>query len=285
MFALLLLPQLANAAMTLQDDTGTSIRLARSPQRIVSLTPHVTELIYAVGAGAKLVGADSGSDYPAAAKSLPRIGDYSRVNFERMTALKPDLVIGWVSGNRAADIYKLRQMGLTVLLTDAHRLTDVARLLRLVGQATAHSAEGEAAARDFENRLATLRARYAPLPIRRVFYQIWDKPLMTVGGRHWINDAIALCGGSNIFSDLEAVSPVVSLESVLARAPEIIVTGTDAPDVRAIWQRFPRVPAVRRGALIRINADTLHRPAPRLIEGVTALCLKIDAARGNDSRP
>lgn len=278
----LLLPQLAGAAISLQDDTGTSIRLAQPPQRIVSLTPHVTELIYAVGAGAQLVGADSGSDYPLAAKSLPRIGDYSRVNFERMAAIKPDLVIGWASGNRAADIYKLRQMGLTVLLTDAHRLTDVARLLRLVGQATAHPAEGETAARDFETRLATLRAQYAPMPTRRVFYQIWDKPLMTVGGRHWINDAMALCGGHNIFADLEASSPIVSLESVLARAPEIIVTGTDAPDVRAIWQRFPRVPAVQRGALIRMNADTLHRPTPRLLEGVTALCLKIDAMRGQE---
>lgn len=272
---ILLVSQTAFAAITLQDDTGRSITLTRPPQRIVSLAPHVTELIYAVGAGAQLIGADSASDYPAAAKSLPRIGDYSRVNFERVLVLKPDLVIGWTSGNRAADVYKLRQMGIPVLLTDAHELTDVARLLRLIGRATAHPTVGETAARDFETRLGKLRAHYAPTPTRRVFYQVWDKPLMTIGGRHWINDAITLCGGRNIFADLEAAAPVVSIESVVTRAPEIIVSGSDGPDSRKMWQRFPRVPAVQRNALIRINADALHRPTPRVLDGASALCAGI----------
>jgi iron complex transport system substrate-binding protein len=170
----------------------------------------------------------------------------------------------------------LKQMGIPVLLTDAHRLTDIARLLRVMGQATAHVAEGERAAHDFETRLDQLRARYAATPKRRVFYQIWDKPLMTIGGRHWINDAITLCGGQNIFAELKTAAPRVSLEAVLTRAPEIIVSGTDAPDMRAMWQRFPRLPAVQRNALVRIKADTLHRPTPRVLEGVSALCAEIE---------
>ena len=272
---ILLMSQTAFAAITLQDDTGRSITLIHPPQRIVSLAPHVTELIYAVGAGAQLIGADSASDYPAAAKNLSRIGDYNRINFERVLVLKPDLVIGWTSGNRAADVYKLRQMGIPVLLTDAHQMRDVARLLRLIGRATAQSSGGETAARDFETRLGKLRAHYASLPTRRVFYQVWDKPLMTIGGHHWINDAITLCGGRNIFADLEAAAPVVSAEAVLARAPEIIVSGSDAPDVRKMWQRFPRMPAVQRNAWVRINADALHRPTPRLLDGAGALCAGI----------
>lgn len=271
----LLFSQPVYAAITVQDDTGRNLTLSHPPQRIVSLAPHITELIYAVGASAQLVAADAGSDYPAAAKLLPRIGDYSRVNFERVAAMKPDLIIGWRSGNRAADISRLRQMGIPVLLTDAHPLTDVARLLRLMGQTTGHIKEGERAAQAFEIRLHKLRARYASTTPRRVFYQVWDKPLMTVGGRHWINDAITLCGGRNIFSGLQGAAPVVSLESVLTRAPEMIISGDDAPDRRSMWQRFPRLPAVQRRALIRINADALHRPTPRVLDGVASLCEEI----------
>ncbi len=272
---ILWMSQSAYAAITLQDDTGSSITLTHPARRIISLAPHVTELIYAVDAGAQLVGVDSASDYPASVKNLPRIGDYSRVNFERVAALKPDLVIGWASGNRAADIYKLKQMGITVLLTDAHRLTDVARLLRLIGNVTEHSGAGETAARAFEAGLAKLRVRYRSTPTKRVFYQVWDKPLMTIGGDHWINDAITLCGGRNIFADLNAASPIVSLEAVVARMPEIIISGSDAPDMRAMWSRFARLPAVQRRAIYRVNADALHRPTPRLLDGVGVLCDQI----------
>lgn len=266
----------AFAAWTVVDDTGRNFSFSRAPQRIVSLAPHVTELIYAVGAGAQLVGADSASDYPALAKSLPRIGDYNRVNFERVAALHPDLVIGWTSGNRAADIDKLRQMGLPVILTDARQLTDVARLVRLVGRVTAAPADAEALAREVETRLNALRARYAHAAPRRVFYQIWDKPLMAIGGKHWINDAITLCGGQNIFADLKVAAPVISLESVVSRAPEIIISGSDGPDIRPMWARYPRLPAVTRNAIVRLNADTLHRPTPRLLDGVNALCVVIE---------
>lgn len=248
------------------------------PRRIISLAPHVTELLYAVGAGAQLAGADAGSDYPAAAKNLPRIGDYSRVNFERIALLKPDLVIGWRSGNRAADIYRLQQMGIPVLLTDAHSLQDVTTLLRQIARTTGHAQAGERAARAFDTRLAILRARYAATTPRRVFYQVWDQPLMTIGGRHWINDAISLCGGRNIFADLPGAAPRVSLEAVLARAPEIIISGDDAPDRRGMWQGFPGLPAVQRQALIRLDVDALHRPTPRVLDGVEKLCAGIARA-------
>jgi len=257
----------------LRDDAGQTLE---SPQRVISLAPHLTELLFAVGAGAQVVGVDGASDYPAAAQTLPRVGDYSRVNFERILVLKPDLVVVWVGGNRAADIHRLKQMGVPVLQTQATRLEDVARLLRLMGRASGHAAEGEAAARDYSVRLADLRARFGrPSPVS-VFYQVWDRPLMTVGGTHWISDALALCGAHNVFADLHALSPVVSREAVLQRAPELIVSGSDAPGMRREWQRFTSLPAVRNQAFVRVDADRLHRLTPRLIEGVAGLCTAIE---------
>lgn len=263
----------AQAATRIVDDAGETLNFSRPPQRIISLTPHLTELLFAVGAGGQLVGVDSASDYPPAALALPRIGDFSRVNLERVLAARPDLVVAWSGGNRAADIHQLKQLGLRVMLTDARRLDDVARLLRLLGQATGHAAEGEAAARSYEARLRGIRLGQ-PTGIRplAVFYQVWDRPLMTVGGGHWISDALVLCGGRNVFGDLHAASPVVSREAVLLRAPEVVVGGTDAPDMRRQWQRFEHLPAVKNNAFVRVNADLLHRPTPRLLDGVADLC-------------
>ncbi len=265
------------AAIRLVDDIGQTLEFTRPPQRIISLTPHLTELLFAVGAGSQLVGVDSASDYPAAAKTLPRVGDYSRINFERILALKPDLVLVWVGGNRAADIHGLRKMGVPVLHTQATRLDDVARLLRLIGQASGHAVAGETAAQAYSTRLAALQVRDVQKPPVSVFYQVWDRPLMTVGGGHWISDALVLCGARNVFADLRGLSPVVSREAVLSRAPELIVAGSDAPDLRRSWQQFASLPAVKNDAFVQVDADLLHRLTPRLIEGVAGLCAAVAA--------
>jgi len=269
---LLLAVSVRAAPVHVVDDAGQTLVLERPPQRIISLTPHLTELLFAVGAGGQVVGVDSASDYPQAAQTLPRVGDYSRINHERILALKPDLVIVWMGGNRAADIHALKQMGLPVLQTQATRLDDVARLLRLIGQASGHAGEGAAAALNFSKRLAALQVPAGHAPPLAVFYQVWDRPLMTVGGTHWISDALVLCGARNIFADLDALSPVVSLEAVLRRAPALIVSGSDAPDMRGQWQRFASLPAVKNQAFVRVDADRLHRLTPRLVEGVAELC-------------
>lgn len=275
LFGLLLALPIQAATGPLLDDAGHSLEFRQPPQRIISLAPHLTELLFAVGAGAQVVGVDSASDYPQAARSLPRVGDSSRINFERILALKPDLVIVWAGGNRAADIHVLEKMGMPVLHTRATRLGDVARLLRLIGQASGHGARGETAARDFATRLAALQVPAGHRPPVGVFYQVWDRPLMTVGGSHWISDALVLCGARNVFADLRGPSPVVSLEAVLQRAPALIVSGSDAPDLRRQWRRFTGLPAVANQALVRIDADRLHRLTPRLIDGVGELCAAV----------
>jgi iron complex transport system substrate-binding protein len=272
---LLLVPAQA-APVRLVDDAGQTLEFDRPPRRIVSLTPHLTELLYAVGAGGQVVGADSASDFPAAARALPRVGDYSRIGFERILALKPDLILVWMGGNRAADIHGVAQLGVPVLRTEARRLDDVARLLRLLGKATGHAEAGEAAARDYLRRLDALKKSYArthPIP---VFYQIWDRPLMTVGGVHWIDEALDLCGARNVFGELDAAAPVVSREAVLRRRPALIVGGSDAPDMRRGWQRFASLPAVKNNAFVRVDADRLHRATPRLVEGVAGLCAALE---------
>lgn len=263
------------ATLRLVDDAGQTLEFIRPPQRIISLTPHLTELLFAVGAGSQVVGVDSASDFPPDAKMLPRVGDYSRINFERVLALKPDLVIVWVGGNRAADIHGLRQMGVPILHTHATRLEDVARLLRLIGQASGHEALGNAAAQKFSAQLAALKVSTSRQPPIKVFYQVWDRPLMTVGGAHWISDALALCGARNVFADLRGLSPVVSREAVLKRTPALIVGGNDAPDLRRLWQSFASLPAVKNNAFVSVDADLLHRPTPRLLEGVAGLCAAI----------
>jgi len=263
------------AAIRLVDDVGQTLEFSHPPQRIISLTPHLTELLFAVGAGSQLVGVDGASDYPQAAQALPRVGDYSRINFERILALQPDLVLVWVGGNRAADIHRLTAMGVPVLQTQATRLADVARLLRLIGQASGHAGEGEAAARDFSLRLAALQVKPGGRPPLKVFYQVWDRPLMTVGGTHWISDALEVCGARNVFADLRGLSPVVSREAVLKRAPELIVSGSDAPDMRRQWQRFASLPAVKNHGFVRVDADRLHRLTPRLLAGVADLCAAV----------
>jgi len=263
------------ATLRLVDDAGQTLELIQPPQRIISLTPHLTELLFAVGAGSQVVGVDSASDFPPDAKMLPRVGDYSRINFERVLALKPDLVIVWVGGNRAADIHGLRQMGVPVLHTQATRLEDVARLLRLIGQASGHEVLGNAAAQKFSAQLAALKVSTSRQPPIKVFYQVWDRPLMTVGGTHWISDALALCGARNVFADLRGLSPVVSREAVLQRAPALIVGGNDAPDLRRLWQSFASLPAVKNNAFVSVDADLLHRPTPRVLEGVAGLCAAI----------
>lgn len=269
----LLLAMPVQAGLRIVDDGGHVLEFEQAPQRVISLSPHLTELLFAVGAGTQLVGVDSASDYPPAARKIPRIGDFSRVSLERVLAAKPDLVVAWSRGNRAVDIHQLKRLGLPVLSTDARRLEDVGRLLRLLGQATGHAENGEAAAERFSLRLRAMRLRHphrdTPLA---VFYQVWDRPLMTVGGSHWISDALVLCGGRNVFDDIESASPVVSREAVLLRAPELVIGGSDAPGLLQQWQRFAALPAVRNNGFVRVDADLLHRPTPRLLDGVEALC-------------
>jgi iron complex transport system substrate-binding protein len=272
----------AHADLVFKDDTGREIRLKAPAKRIITLAPHATELLYAAGAGDRLVGTVDYSDYPPAAKKIPRVGSYDRFDLEAISALKPDLIIAWETGNPAAQVDKLKALGLTVYVTQPNRMEDVAGQLERYGRLAGSQAAADAAAAQFRQRLERLRQTYAGKPPVRVFYQIWINPLMTVGGPQIITDAIRLCGGENVFGQLSQMAPVVSVEGVLAADPEAIVAtgmGDARPDWLNDWNKWPRMTAVKRGNLFHIHPDLMQRHTPRILDGAEKLCAELDVAR------
>lgn len=264
------------------DDTGQTLRLAVPAKRIVSLAPHVTETLFAIGAGERIVGTVDYSDYPAEAKKIPRVGGYSRIDLEAVAALKPDLVIAWESGNSSAHVAKLRALGLPIYVTQPNRIDDVATTLERYSQLTGDAAAGHRAATSFRERLAGLRSRYAAKPKVRTFYQIWKQPLMTVGGQQIITDAIKVCGGENIFATLTTMAPTVTIEAVIAANPEAIVAsgmGESRPEWLDDWKRWTSISAVARDNLFFIPPDLIQRHTPRLLEGTEQLCQYLETAR------
>jgi len=272
----------AGAEIVVRDDTGETLRLAAPAKRIVSLAPHVTETLFAAGAGDRIVGAVDYSDYPEAAKKLPRVGGYTRPDLEAVAALKPDLVIGWASGNSPAHIAKLKGLGLPVYLSQPSRIDDVATELEHFGELAGTQPAARAAASEFRSRLQVLRAKYAGRPKVRTFYQIWRQPLMTVGGSQVISDVIRLCGGDNVFGELKALAPTITAEAVIASDPEVIVAsgmGESRPEWLDDWRRWTGVAAVKHDNLFFVPPELIQRHTPRLIDGAERLCAFLETAR------
>ena len=284
-FVLLVLSTTANADISVTDGTGSVVRLTKPAQRIVSLAPHITEVLFAAGAGDRIVGTVDFSDYPEAAKRIRRIGSYSGIDLEAVAALKPDLVIGWNSGNAPAHVDKLKAIGLTVFVARPHRFDDIAASIEQYGRLAGTQLSAEPAAARFRQRLSDLRQRYATRRPVRVFYQVWQKPLTTINGQQIISDAIGVCGGRNVFADLPVLAPKISTEAVLVANPEVIIaSGMDEqrPEWLDDWRRWPQLNAVARGNLFFIPPDLIQRHSPRLLDGAAMLCEHIDTAR---SRP
>jgi iron complex transport system substrate-binding protein len=272
----------AHAELVFKDDSGHEVRLKAPAKRIITLAPHATEILYAAGAGEWLVGTVEFSDYPPAAKKVPRVGSYERLDLEAISALKPDLVIAWETGNPSRQVAKLKALGLTVYASQPNRMEDIAAQLERFGQLSGSEAVADAAAAQFRQRLERLRRTYAGKPPVRVFYQIWINPLMTVGGPQIISDAIRLCGGENVFGHLNQMSPTVSVETVLQANPEAIVAtgmGDARPEWLNDWNTWTRMTAVKRGNLFHINPDIMQRHTPRILDGAEKLCADLDIAR------
>lgn len=270
------------AEVRIVDDSGRELRLPQPARRIVSLAPHLTELLFAAGAGSRVVGVVAYSDFPDAAKTLPQVGGYTSVDIEAVAALKPDLVVAWKSGNRNAHLDRLTALGVPVYLNEPRSLDDVARSLEALGQLAGSDADAGAAARAFRSRLATLHQRYAGQPPVRTFYQVWDRPLMTINGEHLIGDVIRLCGGVNVFAGLGQLAPTVSVEAVLAANPEAVVAsgmGEARPEWLDQWRRWPDLAAAATDSLFFIPPAIIQRHTPRILDGATLLCEHLDTTR------
>ena len=273
-------------ALTVIDDTGATVTLAAPAQRIVSLAPHVTELLFAAAGGARIVGAVSYSDYPPQATSIPRVGDNKSLDLERIVAMKPDLIVVWRHGDALRQIDRLRELHVPLFFSEPHRLDDIPVTIDKLGILLGTSAEANKASNAFRHDITNLRTRYASQPPVSVFYQVWDDPLMTLNGTHIVSEVIELCGGRNVFADLKPLVPTISTEAVLAADPEAIVTATPGatssehalPSLDT-WRKWPSMKAVARGNLFGIDGDLINRPTPRLAVGAAALCVDLEAAR------
>jgi iron complex transport system substrate-binding protein len=272
--------QTAAARVTVVDDEGRAVELARPARRIVSLAPHLTEQLFAIGAGDLIVGTTDFADFPAAAAGLPRVARAHSVDLERVSAARPDLILVWGSGFPPATIDAVRRLGVPTFVSEPARLADIATSLERLGTLTARPADR--AAGEFKAKLAALRERYRGRREVRVFYQVWSDPLMTLGGRHVISEALAVCGGRNVFADLTPIAPRVSTEAVLAADPEVIITaepGGKPSAALAAWKRFERLTAVKRDLLITLDADRMNRHGPRILDETESMCAAIDRAR------
>jgi len=286
--ALLAAPAWAAGPISVRDSAGQVVVLQQPARRVITLAPHLAELVAAAGALETLVGVSDFSDYPEGVRGIAGIGGATSLSVEAVVRLKPDLVVAWTSGNPAPKIQQIRRAGFAVYAHEAGQLADIAATLRALGALTGHPSQAEARASAFEQRLAALRKRYAGRTTVHVFYQIWDPPLLTVGGRHFISDVLRACGASNVFETHTLLVPRIGREAVLFSDPPLIVASgmeDERPAWLDAWRRHPAMAAVRLGRLDFVPARLLQRPTPRLLEGAERLCERIDAARPGGPAP
>jgi iron complex transport system substrate-binding protein len=274
----------AHAAITVTDDDGKPVTLQKPAQRVIALAPHVTELLFAAGGAEKIVGAVSYSDYPEAAKQVPRVGDNRQVDMERLLAMKPDLLVIWRHGTSERQIDQLRQLGIPMFHSEPKKLDQIADNLEKMGKLLGTEPAANAAAKELRQKLAALRAQYASRPPVRTFYQVWDKPLYTLNGEHIVTDALKVCSGQNIFADQKVTAPVVSLEAVLEADPEaIFATAEKDYGGVSLWRPYKTLTATRQDNLFTIDGNLLNRAGPRMVTGTAVLCEKLEEARRHRS--
>ena len=269
-------------AIEVVDDTGRITRLEQPAQRIISLAPHTTELLFEVGAGNKIIGTVPYSTYPPAAKKIPRIGGYKKLDLERIVSMRPDLIVAWQTGNQPTEMLQLEKLGLNVFYTEPRRLPDIASLMKRLGKLTGREEQADLAVKQYLKTLQTLQNRYQGKKRLRAFYLIWDKPLMTVNSEHLISDVMNLCGLQNIFADIDNLVPRINTEAVLQADPQMIIAGGISkvkPDWQQQWQRWPELSANRLNALIEVNPDIIQRHSTRILLGAEELCRKADRIR------
>lgn len=280
---ILLVGRPAFASVCATDALGQPVCLDRPAKRIVSLSPGTTELLFSAGAGDAVVAVSAWSDYPAPARSLPQVGDSHRLDLERIVALRPDLVVAWTDGNSRAQLDRIAALGIPVFWLAPRSFEDIAVAVETLATLAGQPDTGRRRAQAFRAGIDELRQRYAGAEPVRVFYQVWDQPLMTVNGDELISKAIALCGGRNLFADLPRLVPRVTVEAVVAADPELIVTAGTGPAHNsrlAAWRAFPGLAAVAGGHLYLVTPSLLQRPTLRMLDGARELCDLLERARG-----
>lgn len=268
-------------SVSVTDDDGHIIHLQQPAQRIISLAPSMTELLFSLGAGDRVVGVMDFSNYPPEALERPVVGRFDMLDMEQILALQPDLIVGWRSGNPRTSIQRLKELGFNVYIAEPDSLASIAGHLARLGILTGHTAEAEVLQEHFESQLAILQSTYSQRTPVSVFYQVWHSPIISVGGAELINDMISLCGGNNIFNELP-VGPKVNLEDVLLRDPQVIIasgSNNESPEWLNEWLQWPQLQAVTQQHMYSIAPDIVQRHSMRALQGATLMCEHIDRAR------
>ena len=268
--------RVARAGVEVRDDYGQPVALAAPAQRIVSLAPHLTELLYAAGAGGQVVGALEHSDFPPRAAQLPRVGSEAAIDLEAVIALRPDLVVAWPNAGSRRAVERLASLPLAVFRSEPRELDQIAATLERFGILAGTELEARRAAEAFRERVRELRTRYSGRRTVRVFYQVWDRPLLTVNGEHIISKVMQLCAGENVFARLPLIAPEIDREAVLRADPEVIVSSGASLEG---WRALGGISAVKNDQLYSIAPALLQRHTPRLLDGAEQLCAILERVR------
>ncbi len=269
-------------AITVKDFIGRTVTLTTPANRIVALAPHIVENLYSAGAGEKIVGVVSYSNYPLDATQVQHVGSYNAFSLETIASLKPDLIVMWGSGNGMQALQKLEALEIPIFVSEPRQLSDIPKDIRLLGQLAGTRKAADAEALRIEQEFASLATQFASKEELTVFYQIWNSPLQTLNGDHLISQVIHLCGGKNIFWDTKNLAPKISIESVLLRNPDVIVaSGMNhaRPEWLDEWLTYPSLQAVKNNAMFFVDPDHIQRATARVVSGAKSLCNKLDSVR------
>jgi iron complex transport system substrate-binding protein len=273
---------LASLPVQVIDDGGNQVTLNHPAKRIISLSPHITELLFAAGARSKVIATVTGSDYPEAALGIQKIGRVGVLDYEAILALQPDLIVGWLSGNRHENIARLKKLGFKVFLSEPKKLEDIARNLKSLGLLAGTRVKANSAAANYQDKLQKLKLKYQHKKSVKVFYLLWHKPILTINSEHIISDVIKLCGGVNVFAKLPVYTPTVDFETVLLENPEVIITaakGNKEPEWLARWRQWQGITAVKHSNFLWLEPDWIHRQTPRILLAADKMCEFLDEVR------
>ncbi|MSQ19945.1 MAG: cobalamin-binding protein [Betaproteobacteria bacterium] len=270
----------AFATISVIDDDGRTLHLPEPARRVVTLSPSLAEIVFAIGGGERLVGVSSYSDDPPAALQVPVVSSPGRIDAERLRSLRPDLVIGWRSGNPMRDLARLQRERVPVFMTEPKSLADISRIARVIGILLGLEDAAIAVAGKFDQEIASLAVRGQSSI--SVFVEIWHKPLLTINGEHLMSDILGVCGATNVFAHSPTLTARISAEQLLVANPELLIaSGTvdSVPAIMARWQAFKTIKAVRADRIVVIDPRILHRQGLRIIEGVRQVCAAVRDAR------
>jgi iron complex transport system substrate-binding protein len=282
----LIAAQTSIASISLPQANGETLTLPGPAMRIITLAPNLAELVFSAGAGDRLEAVVEYSNFPAQVAQLPRIGDAFRIDLERILEFEPDLVIAWKSGNPQTALKKLEQLGINVWQVEITRPEEIADVVENISRAAGTETTGQTVAGQLRSRLAQLQQKNAKKTPVSYFYQIAPRPLYTINGRHIISRSLEICGGKNIFSELAALAPQISIESVIIANPQAMIAPgipDDAPALRA-WLDWPQLQAVQNKNMLYLPADEISQATPRLLDSIDLACELLDKVRSPDKQ-